>query len=154
LEQRMEERLATLRETFGGDKPDREKLTEAGRFLGEIDTTERQWYLLFMEAWAYAVRDLELRPKLAADYAAIREAVAQLLEQQCAQADVRLPAPAETIAAAIVAMSDGFAIQALADPDRFPSDSYASMLALFVRGMEALGAVQRSASDREENRDA
>jgi AcrR family transcriptional regulator len=142
LEERMEERLGALREMFRQDKPDGQKLTEAGLFLGEIDARERQWYLLFMEAWAYAVRHSTLKRKLAADYAAIREAVAELLERECAAADVRLPAPAETIATAVVAMSDGFVIQALLDPERFPSDSYASMLALFVRGMEALGEVQ------------
>jgi len=144
VEQRMVERLGVVNSTFGENKPDQAKLRATGMYLGKMTPRERDWYLLFMEAWAYFVRDAQLKRKLAADYQQIRDTIGRLFEQQYREDGLEPPRRTEDLAAAIVAMSDGFVIQALLDPSRIGAESYVSMLEIFSAGVAVLARESKS----------
>jgi AcrR family transcriptional regulator len=95
---------------------------------------EPELVLLFMEFWAYAVRNPEVRERFAARYAEVRAALAGLIEESARELGIELTLPAELLAVAVDALADGFALQKLADPDSVPEELFAESLAMLLEG--------------------
>ncbi len=129
-----------------GDRP-----SEAAAQWMEKLAAEPGWFPLFMEFWAYAVRDEELRHKFAIPFGAVRVAVGRLVERHAREAGFELPLPAEQIGTAIKALGNGIALEKIADPDGVPDSLLGDFLTIFLRGLEAgprssLSEAQRSAT--------
>jgi AcrR family transcriptional regulator len=88
--------------------------------------------LLFMEFWAYGVRDARVRPKVAARFAQVRELLTTLIADGVRDFDLELDIPAEQLAVAIDALADGIARQKLADPDAVPDELMGRVLSLLL----------------------
>jgi AcrR family transcriptional regulator len=97
-----------------------------------MSTIEREpeLLLLFMEFWAYGVRDPAMRPKVAARFAQMREVLTGLIADAVREFELELAIPAEQLAVAIDALADGIARQKLADPEAVPDELMGSVLAL------------------------
>jgi AcrR family transcriptional regulator len=93
---------------------------------------EPELLLLFMEFWAYGVRDPHVRPKVAARFAQVRELLTGLIAEGARELDLELELPAEQLAVAIDAMADGIARQKLADPAAVPDDLMGKVLSLLL----------------------
>lgn len=91
---------------------------------------EPELLLLFMEFWAYGVRDAKVRPKVAARFAQVRRLLTRLIEDGVREFDLQLALPAEQLAVAVDALADGIARQKLADPSAVPDDLMGRVLAL------------------------
>ncbi len=103
---------------------------------------EPEALLLFMEFWAYGVRDARMRPKVAARFAQMRQVLTGLIADGVRDFDLELTIPAEHLAVAIDALADGIARQKLADPGAVPDELMGNVLSLL------LAAVSRPAGDR------
>jgi AcrR family transcriptional regulator len=101
----------------------------ARRWMTMIDR-EPELLLLFMEFWAYGVRDPEVRPKVAARFAQMREVLTQLIADGVREFDLELAIPAEHLALTIDALADGIARQKLADPQAVPDELMGTVLSL------------------------
>jgi AcrR family transcriptional regulator len=101
---------------------------------------EPEVLLLFMEFWAYGVRDGRVRPKVAARFAQVRQVLTGLIADGVRDFDLELTIPAEQLAIAIDALADGIARQKLADPEAVPDELMGTVLGLL------LAAVTRPAS--------
>jgi AcrR family transcriptional regulator len=88
--------------------------------------------LLFMEFWAYGVRDASVRPKVAARFAQMRDVLTSLIADGVREFDLELAIPAEDLAVAIDALADGIARQKLADPDAVPDELMGRVLSLLL----------------------
>jgi AcrR family transcriptional regulator len=97
---------------------------------------EPQLVLLFMEFWAYAVRNPDVRERFAARYAEVRASLARIIEAGARELGVELARPPEHLATAIDALADGFALQKLADPDSVPDELFADALAMLLEGAQ------------------
>ena len=95
---------------------------------------EPELVMLFIEFWAFAVRNPEVRPRFAARYADVRAAVSRLIDSGARELGVELAIPAEQLATAIDALADGFALQKLADPDAVPDELFGTVLSLLFEG--------------------
>jgi AcrR family transcriptional regulator len=95
---------------------------------------EPELLLLFMEFWAYGVRDPQMRPKVAARFAQVRELLTELISDGMREFELELELPAEHLAVAIDALADGIARQKLADPEAVPDDLMGRVLALLLAG--------------------
>jgi AcrR family transcriptional regulator len=95
---------------------------------------EPEVLLLFMEFWAYGVRDAQVRPKVAARFAQVRELLTRLIADGVREFDLELDIPAEQLAVAIDALADGIARQKLADPDAVPDELMGRVLSLLFAG--------------------
>jgi len=95
---------------------------------------EPEVLLLFMEFWAYGVRDAQVRPKVAARFAQVRELLTKLIADVVREFDLELDIPAEQLAVAIDALADGIARQKLADPDAVPDELMGRVLSLLFAG--------------------
>lgn len=93
---------------------------------------EPELVLLFMEFWAYAVRNPEVRPRFAARYAEVRSALARLIEEGARELGMELTRPAEHLAITVDALADGFALQKLADPESVPDELLGEALAMLL----------------------
>ena len=104
---------------------------------------EPEALLLFMEFWAYGVRDAAMRPKVAARFAQMRGVLTELIADGVRDFDLELTIPAEQLAVAIDALADGIARQKLADPEAVPDELMGTVLSLL------LAAVTRPAGGTE-----
>ena len=105
---------------------------------------EPELVLLFMEFWAYAVRNPEVRERFAARYAEVRASLARIIEAGARELGVELARPPEHLATAIDALADGFALQKLADPDSVPDELFADALAMLLEGAQRKPATPAS----------
>jgi AcrR family transcriptional regulator len=108
---------------------------------------EPEALLLFMEFWAYGVRDARVRPKVAARFAQMRRVLTGLIADGVRDFDLELAIPAEQLAVAIDALADGIARQKLADPDAVPDELMGDVLGLLLSAVTrpAGGKAPRSA---------
>jgi AcrR family transcriptional regulator len=101
----------------------------AQRWMTMIDR-EPELLLLFMEFWAYGVRDASVRPKVAERFAQVRRLLTKLIEDGVREFELELALPAEQLAVAVDALADGIARQRLADPEAVPDELMGTVLAL------------------------
>jgi AcrR family transcriptional regulator len=121
IEQAVSERTSVADRATGG----------ARQWMTMIER-EPDVLLLFMEFWAYGVRDDEMRPKVAAGFAQTREVLTRLIAAAARELDLELALPAEELAVAIDALADGIARQKLADPAAVPDELMGRVLALLL----------------------
>jgi AcrR family transcriptional regulator len=84
-------------------------------------TAEPEPFLLWIELWAYAVRNDRLREELAVRSRAIRELFTSMMREVAEQADVTFPdGLAEELGAVFDALGLGLAVRRLLDPEAVP----------------------------------
>jgi AcrR family transcriptional regulator len=135
MRERIGERLALVAAATDRQTTLEGATRAAGASLAELIFSHPDWQLLFIEFWARAVRDPSLRAELARHRRAARELIAQFLEQQATQLGVDLPAPADQLAVAVLALSNGIAIEQLADPDTVDPAVFGTTLRLLLSGL-------------------
>jgi AcrR family transcriptional regulator len=89
-------------------------------------------YVLLIEFWTLWVRDPMLRPEHAERFAALRQAVGDLIAGEIRRTGASLRIPPEQVGAAVVALADGLALQRLADPKATPDGLLASLLEALI----------------------
>lgn len=137
IAERLDERLEIVADAAGGHRSLRELLGDAEDGLIALSASQRNWQLLFIEAWARAVHDPGRRQEWARHRRAARAVIAGFLEQQAAIAEVELPAAADDLAVAAIALSNGIAIEHIADPDTVDPALFARMLGLLLDARDA-----------------
>jgi AcrR family transcriptional regulator len=134
MAERIGERLALIAEAVDRQNTPETMTADAGSQLVGLISSQAEWHLLFIEFWARAVRDPRLREEFARHRRAAREVIARFLEQQAAQVGVDLPATADQLAVAVLALSNGIAIEHLADPENIDPSTFGVILSLLLRG--------------------
>ncbi|MGO9974581.1 MAG: TetR/AcrR family transcriptional regulator [Solirubrobacteraceae bacterium] len=135
MRERIDERLALVAIAVGSQTTLQDTTREAGAGLAELIFSQTDWQLLFIEFWARAVRDESLRKEFARQRRAARELIARFIEQQAAQLGIDLPAPSDQLAVAVLALSNGIAIEHLADPDTVDPSVFGTTLGLLLNGL-------------------
>src|SRR5689334_3702688 len=130
----MEREIAAHAREISAAVRDRASVAEratggARRWMTMIER-EPELLLLFMEFWAYGVRDAQVRPKVAERFAQVRELLTTLVADSAREFDLELQIPAEQLAVAIDALADGIARQKLADPHAVPDELMGTILSL------------------------
>jgi AcrR family transcriptional regulator len=130
MEREIEEHAREIAEAVNVRDSVAERATGgAQRWMTMIDR-EPELLLLFMEFWAYGVRDAAVRPKVAKRFAQVRRLLTKLIEEGAREFELELALPAEQLAVAVDALADGIARQRLADPDAVPDELMGTVLAL------------------------
>jgi AcrR family transcriptional regulator len=137
MAERIDERLGLVAEAVDRQSTPEAMTADAGSGLLGLISSQADWHLLFIEFWARAVRDPGLRKEFARHRRAAREVIARFLEQQATEAGVDLPAPADQLAIAVLALSNGIAIEHLADPDNIDPSTFGVILSLLLQGLGA-----------------
>ncbi len=133
IEDRLVQRLMVLAEDVDKLSSPEAFMAGVAERIAEMLTSEREWNLLFIEFWARSVRDPAIREEWARHRRTATELVAQTIEQQTKASGVDLPAPADDLAVAVIALSNGLAMEHLADPDSADPTLFARALGLLLR---------------------
>jgi AcrR family transcriptional regulator len=130
MEREIDEHSREIAKAVGERPSVAERATGGAQRWMTMIEREPELLLLFMEFWAYGVRDAGVRPKVAARFAQVRRLLTQLIEDGVREFDLQLALPAEQLAVAIDALADGIARQKLADPSAVPDDLMGRVLGL------------------------
>jgi AcrR family transcriptional regulator len=129
---RINERVRSATEGIAQHTAAGAQAAEVGRRITEKLAEQPDWHMLFIEFWARAVRDPQLREEFARHRRPVRAPIAELIQNAAADLNVELPVPAEQLAIAVLALSNGLAIEALADPESVPPELFGTILNLML----------------------
>lgn len=132
LEERLDPRLAVMYEA-ARSAPPRRVGPRVGKEFAAYVRQQRRWLILLIEFWAQAARDPKLRPKFAERHGKLRAAVAEVLGERAAKLGVSLRLPADQLATLLIALTNGMAVELLADPDAVPEDLYGRALDILLQ---------------------
>ena len=94
---------------------------------------ERELFLLALERRIYIARHPEHAPSLTSRYREQLGRVAEMISDQSKKWDLPLPLPADEMAIAVEALSQGVELQRLADPEGVPEDLLGRLYGLLFR---------------------
>jgi AcrR family transcriptional regulator len=134
MEREIDEHAREIADAVSARASVSERATGGARQWMTMIEREPEVLLLFMEFWAYGVRDAGVRPKVAARFAQVRELITRLIADGVREFDLELDIPAEQLAVAIDALADGIARQKLADPEAVPDDLMGRVLSVLLAG--------------------
>jgi AcrR family transcriptional regulator len=134
MEREINEHAREIAQAVSARESMAERATGGARQWMIMIEREPEVLLLFMEFWAYGVRDAQVRPKVAARFAQVRELLTKLIADGVREFDLELDIPAEQLAVVIDALADGIARQKLADPDAVPDELMGRALSLLFAG--------------------
>jgi len=137
MEKEIEEHAREIARAVGSRPTVAERATGGARQWMTMIEREPELLLLFMEFWAYGVRDEQVRPKVAERFAHVRRMLTTLIADSAREFDLQLQLPAEQLAIAIDALADGIARQKLADPAAVPDELMGTVLSLLLTSAAA-----------------
>jgi len=148
----FEERIATDVGDYSqiaadGATLERQARGAADHWMGILQ--ERPDYFpLLIEFWAYAIREPQLRVRLAERFAALRSGSARLVLQGAQRQGFPPNAEAgEFVGQLINALGNGLALEKLTDPDAVPDGLFGDMLVVIFQAFEALMRENSSMAD-------
>jgi AcrR family transcriptional regulator len=109
---------------------------EVGRRVGKEFTSyleqRRRWLILLIEFWAQAARDRRTRRMFERRHGRLRAAITETLGERAARLGIPLALPADELAPVLIALTNGFAVERLADPNAVPTDLYGRAVDLLL----------------------
>lgn len=102
---------------------------EIGDRLAAVSLEEPEWQLLFLEFWLRAVREPGVRKQFVAHRRALRAAIAAAIRQAFANGHGSWTWSPEELTVLALALSNGLAIETLADPATIPEGLFGRVLA-------------------------
>jgi AcrR family transcriptional regulator len=102
--------------------------------------SERPAYFpLFIEFWAYAVREPRVREQFARRFATLRHATGQIVASGAEARGITLkPEHVERLGTFVNALANGLALEKLVDPAGVPDELFGDLLVLVFDGFETL----------------
>jgi AcrR family transcriptional regulator len=141
FEEHVAERIRDYSDTFARGR-DTEQQARGGAdhwmaFLRE----NPDFFPLYVEFWAAAIREPKLRRRFTARLGAFRDTFARQIERGAEDAGVELPPGfAQQFGIVINALGNGMALEKLADPDGVPDHLLGDALALIFEGLARLAS--------------
>ncbi len=131
LDERITGESATLQSSRDGQNGDFVDLLLPGAFANNLPA-QRDWNLLSIEFFLYAMREEGARHKLAARYRLARANLEEQLERYCAANQPIMPMPAAKLSWLILALGNGLALQSYLEPEALPGALYEETLGQFL----------------------
>lgn len=141
LDERFSRELERLDQALAGTHEAHEEAHAAAtdfiHFAGDDD-----WPRLYFQFVAHAARDEDFREELATRLHAMRERVSHIIQRWKQNYGVAPPLPIADVTAMICFMADGFLVDRMIEPE-LSEGLYATMVGVFLRGLEAMAAEQQ-----------
>jgi AcrR family transcriptional regulator len=119
----------------GGRDLDERSRAGADHWMAKLHE-DPDFFPLYMEFWAHAMRDPQLRPRFAARFAAFRETFARLIEDGARDAGVEPPPGfAERMGTVLNALGNGLAMEKLTDPDAVPDELLGDTISMIFNAL-------------------
>jgi AcrR family transcriptional regulator len=131
MEQRIVARTRAAAGAFEAGGPG-DGVEGVGARLFEAIHADAEWQRLFIEYWAHAMREPELRSRLARRRRELRSVIARAVERAATEHGLDLAMAPDQAAVVILALSNGLAIEGLLDPEAVPADLLGHMLTRLI----------------------
>jgi AcrR family transcriptional regulator len=138
IDQRNEQAIREISELLKADRSPDAFIQSLMRRHSERAGDARARFLLTSEFRLYAIRNRKVRTKLAKRLEFERGAIGQAVTALFGDLGVGLPAPINDVAAVVMAIEDGLAIQRAIDSEAVPATLYYETLTLLLRALAAL----------------
>jgi AcrR family transcriptional regulator len=140
FEERIAADVGDYSEIVAGGATLEEQARGAGDRWMEILRERPDYFPLLIEFWSYAIREPQLRVRLATRFAALRLGSAQVAAEAAGRWGLSADAAGagEHLGLFINALGNGLALEKLVDPDSVPDSIFGEFLALIFRAFEAL----------------
>jgi AcrR family transcriptional regulator len=138
----LDERLGSVLDAAAKIFLEAPTLAEAAREAGGSTMArlrdDPDWFPLFVEAWVFALRDQEFRPRFSLRQQQSHAALAVMLEQRLADEGLTPDKHiVKTAALAIKALFHGVALELATNPDAVPEDALGASVGLLLTGVSA-----------------
>jgi AcrR family transcriptional regulator len=133
IDERLNEPMLRLAAEIGTTGNMADRAMEGARMFVDIAQQERELFLLALEHNIYVARHPEHAAEYSARYREQLAKVADLITEQSEKSGLSLPLPAHQMAIAAEALTQGMALQRLADPDSVPDDLLGRVYALLFQ---------------------
>jgi AcrR family transcriptional regulator len=142
LDERFAEELDRLDRALSGTQaPEDEARAAAVDFVHAA--TDQDWPKLYFQFVAHAARNEDFRQELATRHRAMRARLSEILERWKRGTGKQPPIPIDQITAMMSFMADGFLVDRIVEPE-LSEDLYATMVGVFLRGLEAMAVDQEA----------
>jgi AcrR family transcriptional regulator len=147
FEERIAADVGEYSEIVAGGATLEDQARGAGDHWMAILRERPDYFPLLIEFWSYAIREPQLRERLATRFAALRSGSAQVASAAAERWGLSADAAeaGEHLGLFINALGNGLALEKLVDPDSVPDSIYGEFLALIFRAFEALVRESRGA---------
>jgi AcrR family transcriptional regulator len=135
VEERIDARLARVYQTAERELSRGEEPLEAARRFVSMLQQERAAVLLLVDFWNQAVRSPNAAAKFAERHVRLRAIIGRVIEGLVHNSGLELTLPRDQAATAVIALTNGFAIERLADPEAAPDELFAHAIAGIIRGL-------------------
>jgi AcrR family transcriptional regulator len=115
--------------------PEIETAPLVSRGFAEIVRNQPDILLLAIEHWTLAIREESVRRDFVQRQSELADAIARTLQARHATLGIPLTYPARGLGTAIIALSLGLAMEALAEPDAVPDELFGDILGLIYDGL-------------------
>lgn len=123
--------------------PDEQTRAMADRWM-QILRERPDYFPLVIEFWAYAMREPQLRKRLAERFRTLRAASTSLVAMGAERRGITLsPEFAKRLGLLITSLGNGLALEKLIDPDAVPDEAYGDLLVLIFSGLATLAHSDR-----------
>jgi len=138
LDERFSRELERLDQALTGrQEPDQEARAAAADFIHFAG--DQDWPTLYFQFVAHAALHPEFREELATRLRAMRSRLAAVLKRWKEDTGAGSALPLDQVTAMLCFMADGFLVDRMIEPG-LSEDLYATMVAVFLRGLEAIAA--------------
>ena len=134
----FDRRLEQIRSAMEQPPPGETRTQRIGLDFAAELASDPEWMALFYEFWAYAQRNPKAAAKLVPRVRHMRDGLAEIFVEFAARMGIEPPVPPDQLGLMTLAMATGVGMEKLLDPDDVPDDLFASMLAVFFRGVRAV----------------
>jgi AcrR family transcriptional regulator len=146
LDERFAHELERLdRALTGTEEPHEEARAAAEDFIHFA--ADNDWPRLYFQFVAHAALDDDFRQELATRHHAMRERLTEVFKRWKEGIGAAPAIPVEQITAMMFFMADGFLLDRMIEPD-LNEDLYATMIGVFMRGLEAIAGEQADESEQ------
>jgi AcrR family transcriptional regulator len=140
LAERYAERVRELRAIAGAAQTPEATMAAGGADFAAALDADPEWPALYVEAWAHAVRHPEFAARLIEHHRALRDELAAIGAEQAAA--FQAPFEPQRLAAMLLALGNGYAMEHRLDPDAVPAEVMSQLLAVFAAGLRAMAAAR------------
>jgi AcrR family transcriptional regulator len=133
LDERLDERLEHVRRTLTAEPTDGDgAVGKEARDVTRSFKESREWRLLLLEFVVYAARNPGFAKKFKAHKRRLRAALADSLDAHLRARGITAPIPTDQLALALTGLSNGLAVEELADPGAVGDELLGDVLTLLV----------------------
>jgi AcrR family transcriptional regulator len=131
LEEKLDPQLGTMYDAAREAPPGKAGSRVGAEFSAYL-VQRRRWLVLLIEFWAQAAREPKSRRMFKRRHTRLRTTIAETLDERTSKLGITLALPAEELAVVLIALTNGFAVERLADPDGVPAGLYDRALDLLL----------------------